>query len=177
MDGISLQIEMILNHCIPTSSDIDECQEDKAVCGNYSACTNTIGSYYCTCLLGYRSRSAVQNFTDVSSSGCIDINECLEDNTICGNHSNCNNTIGSYNCKCHEGYRPLLTADDFTDMDSLACSGVSCQCCLESQDPGNRQCSYGNLQLSNETQTPFCGCILKVLEFIANMNTESTHLL
>ena len=38
---------------------------------------------------------------------CVDINECDEDRpgTIaCGENANCINTIGSFECECHDGY-------------------------------------------------------------------------
>uniref|UniRef100_A0A3Q1GAU6 Uncharacterized protein n=1 Tax=Acanthochromis polyacanthus TaxID=80966 RepID=A0A3Q1GAU6_9TELE len=36
------------------SLDIDECVKHVAICGPNANCTNTIGSYTCTCLSGYR---------------------------------------------------------------------------------------------------------------------------
>ena len=35
------------------STDIDECSEDTDVCDTNAECTNTIGSYNCTCTVGY----------------------------------------------------------------------------------------------------------------------------
>lgn len=37
----------------------------------------------------------------------IDLDECVELNNICGNHSICNNTAGSYNCDCERGFYRL----------------------------------------------------------------------
>ena len=34
-------------------SDIDECSEDKHNCHMDGICTNTNGSFYCTCQVGY----------------------------------------------------------------------------------------------------------------------------
>ena len=41
-----------------------------------------------------------------SGGECNDnIDECTANNeTICGENSNCTNTHGSYRCDCHEGY-------------------------------------------------------------------------
>ena len=33
-----------------------------------------------------------------------DINECTTNATICGNNADCENTIVSYTCSCHQGY-------------------------------------------------------------------------
>lgn len=33
-----------------------------------------------------------------------DIDECTTEASVCPAHSNCNNTVGSYNCSCEEGY-------------------------------------------------------------------------
>ncbi len=44
----------------------------------------------------------------------VDIDECFEGVDMCGQI--CNNTIGSYVCHCHIGYR--------LNMDNLTCSGM-----------------------------------------------------
>ncbi|XP_063787775.1 adhesion G protein-coupled receptor E1-like isoform X2 [Pseudophryne corroboree] len=38
-------------------TDIDECRESSSICGPNSDCTNTFGSYVCTCRSGYRNIS------------------------------------------------------------------------------------------------------------------------
>ena len=35
------------------TTDIDECTEDTDMCDPNAECTNTIGSYNCTCTVGY----------------------------------------------------------------------------------------------------------------------------
>merc|ERR1712136_228260 len=52
-----------------------------------TACTNTIGSYACSCLPGYTGDDA----------GCIDINEC-DYKDACGENEECMNTEGSFTC-------------------------------------------------------------------------------
>ena len=45
-----------LKHCINfsfISADINECSEEQDNCSVNSNCTNTIGSYECTCHTGY----------------------------------------------------------------------------------------------------------------------------
>lgn len=43
---------VFLDFCILT--DVDECVEDPTICGPNSNCTNSIGSYSCVCVSGYR---------------------------------------------------------------------------------------------------------------------------
>lgn len=43
---------MLRNDISASISDIDECQ-DKTLCGPNSICTNTLGSYVCSCEVGY----------------------------------------------------------------------------------------------------------------------------
>ena len=57
-------------------------------------CINTIGSYTCNCLTGFQ--LSFDNHT------CIDFDECIVDNGGC--EQVCENTNGSRNCLCHNGY-------------------------------------------------------------------------
>ncbi|KAM9363638.1 adhesion G protein-coupled receptor E5-like [Symphorus nematophorus] len=68
-------------------------------------CINTIGSYHCQCLPGYRHSKGEVNFTGVEGQ-CLDINECTDNQyvNICGDNGNCSNQMGSYKCNCHFGY-------------------------------------------------------------------------
>ncbi|KAI4989971.1 hypothetical protein ZWY2020_038334 [Hordeum vulgare] len=60
------------------------------------ACAST-HSYRCTCAVGYKGNPYVQN-------GCQDIDECLEDATLCVSGSGtCTNTAGNYTCSCPRG--------------------------------------------------------------------------
>lgn len=73
---------------VTCNADVDECNE--GVCDQ--TCTNTDGSYECSCHHGY---------TNVGEN-CIDIDECATDNGSC-NHL-CANSAGSYKCECFAGY-------------------------------------------------------------------------
>ncbi|XP_034078265.1 latent-transforming growth factor beta-binding protein 2 [Gymnodraco acuticeps] len=75
--------------------DQNECKEfGSSVCGTWR-CENTIGSYRCFmgCQPGLQGDDA---------SDC-DIDECVNE-TMCGNHSFCENTDGSFRCQCDQGY-------------------------------------------------------------------------
>ncbi|XP_070787072.1 adhesion G protein-coupled receptor E5-like [Enoplosus armatus] len=79
--------------------DVNECIEDSNICGHAAYCSNLIGNYSCSCRSGY---------TDANSGpgGCIDIDECKEDEMkdLCGVDGTCENINGSYWCKCPKGY-------------------------------------------------------------------------
>ena len=74
--------------------DINECLT-VGRCGTASAgtCTNTLGSYVCSCSAGYQ----------LSGGVCVDRNECTATPGICGLGS-CSNSTGSYSCSCPVGY-------------------------------------------------------------------------
>ena len=87
--------------------DINECHVDNGGCSQI--CTNTEGSFECFCREGY--------ILDGDGKNCLgtrviyihivyfiftDINECAESNGGCSH--NCNNTEGSFECSCREGY-------------------------------------------------------------------------
>ncbi|KAM3597623.1 uncharacterized protein V6R79_006979 [Siganus canaliculatus] len=80
--------------------DIDECQKTSGICGSYSNCINTVGSYLCTCLDGYNASNAALPVG--SSNQCTDIDECLDN--ICGDDGSCLNNEGSFVCSCNNGF-------------------------------------------------------------------------
>ncbi|KAE8300794.1 CD97 antigen Leukocyte antigen CD97 CD97 antigen subunit alpha CD97 antigen subunit beta Precursor [Larimichthys crocea] len=82
--------------------DEDECVSNVNLCGNYSTCTNTQGSFKCQCLDGYKDTGGKVTFA--GDGQCKDINECTDNRDICGQGGNCSNLIGSYQCTCHSGY-------------------------------------------------------------------------
>ena len=76
-------------------TDIDECNIGTSNCNQL--CNNTMGSYNCSCKIGYE--------LDTDEVTCIDINECnLNDG---GYDGNCENTEGSYICLCPTGHHSL----------------------------------------------------------------------
>ncbi len=104
-------------------TDIDECANSNGGCNQN--CTNTIGSFYCSCGEGYRLGNL--GFTcdgqfvaivRIPTCYCVtnyltDIDECEEESDDCPQI--CSNTIGSYTCGCNLGYQ-LAT-------DQRSCSG------------------------------------------------------
>lgn len=82
-----------------TCEDIDECATGKNQCPFNRQCTNTFGSYYCKCQLGYDLRYISGKYD------CVDVNECASNTHKCSHHAECINTHGSYKCKCKQGFR------------------------------------------------------------------------
>ena len=106
---------------------MDECSSkgDNA-CSIDAICENTIGSYTCSCNEGYKgdgfecegmknkrkkkekekNKQKHKNTDKMSNKLIIDVDECASksDNT-CNINAICENTIGSYNCSCNEGYK------------------------------------------------------------------------
>ena len=78
--------------------DIDECQSRQQNDCEVN-CTNTAGSFECSCPSGYRLSSDLHS--------CEDINECAEKTAHC--EQRCNNTEGSFDCSCFEGFAPNVT--------------------------------------------------------------------
>lgn len=80
-------------------ADIDECAQQGGQFGNHchlnTVCENTIGSYVCNCLPGFRR---------IDKFNCAEFNECLAGLHSCHENAECINTIGSYSCRCKDGY-------------------------------------------------------------------------
>lgn len=80
--------------------DIDECKDIPQICDSNQDCYNTVGSYVCSCKLGFSK--------DHQTGACVDINECQIGKHDCSEAQRCDNTIGSYVCArttgCGTGY-------------------------------------------------------------------------
>ncbi|KAK2152978.1 hypothetical protein NP493_2378g00005 [Ridgeia piscesae] len=73
---------------------IDECVEGTSGCEQ--VCENTIGSYVCSCVDGYK--------LNVNNETClIDIDECSMNNGRCDHV--CSNYDGGFNCSCNIGFQ------------------------------------------------------------------------
>ncbi|XP_026104058.1 CD97 antigen isoform X2 [Carassius auratus] len=73
---------------------------------------------------------------------CVDENECETNPSICGRNATCFNTVGSYYCQCHEGFKPNnQSPHNFTQADSIECKDIN-ECLVNSTDCGpNTTCN------------------------------------
>ncbi|XP_051500907.1 adhesion G protein-coupled receptor E1-like [Myxocyprinus asiaticus] len=100
--------------------DINECEDALSVCGQYSNCTNIIGSHMCSCWSGF---TASNKDSPVSrNNSCQDIDECLVSPSVCGPNSICTNVLGFYNCSCLDGF--TATNTNLTNSISVTCRDV-----------------------------------------------------
>uniref|UniRef100_A0A7N5P504 EGF-like module receptor 1 n=1 Tax=Ailuropoda melanoleuca TaxID=9646 RepID=A0A7N5P504_AILME len=97
-------------------TDINECLST-GVCPEHAECINSLGSYSCSCQVGFISHNSV----------CKDIDECLH---MCPSNATCTNTPGSYFCTCSPGFAPSNGQLSFTGQE-VECRDVD-EC---SQDP------------------------------------------
>ncbi|XP_049495726.1 adhesion G protein-coupled receptor E1 isoform X5 [Panthera uncia] len=97
-------------------TDIDECLSD-GVCPEHAECINSLGSYNCSCQVGFISHNSI----------CEDIDECLY---ISLSNATCTNTPGSYFFTCSPGFAPSNGQLNFTGED-VECRDID-EC---SQDP------------------------------------------
>ncbi|XP_059150288.1 fibrillin-1-like [Physella acuta] len=126
--------------------DEDECASDPDICDQQ--CTNTEGSYYCSCNTGYR-------LDQINKRFCSDINEC--DEKMSGCKQLCVNTEGSYNCSCYEGYQ--LNNDRFTcDLDKTVIDKcLNCQhTCILSRQNGTSICQCDKGYVTDPNNTTEC---------------------
>ena len=81
-------------HC-SLISDINECKQRTDDCHADATCLNTIGSYTCTCHVGYHG----------NGTSCTDDDECTSGTYTCDDTTqSCRNVPGSYKCPCKAGY-------------------------------------------------------------------------
>ena len=113
--------------CILYCADIDECATQTDNCHVNAECTNTDGSFVCTCIVGYEGDGVTctgiirilvlctPNYINVTRIlYCADTDECATQTDNCHVNAECTNTDGSFVCTCIVGY----------DGDGETCTGI-----------------------------------------------------
>ncbi|XP_060798509.1 adhesion G protein-coupled receptor E1-like isoform X2 [Neoarius graeffei] len=130
--------------------DENECDYAPPICDENAICSNTNGSYYCQCAMGYQINSRKVKFTADESVTCRDINECRENKTICGSNADCSNIAGSYYCTCHSGFVASNGKEQFNASQSVTCKDTD-EC------ENNNICGV-NAQCTNTFGSYYCMC-------------------
>ncbi|CAI8034372.1 Mucin-like protein (Fragment) [Geodia barretti] len=102
-------------------ADINECESESSCA---QVCTNTEGSYECSCNRGYV-------VSDSDPTECVDFNECRTLVEHC--EQICTNTDGSFTCSCQTGFRsdgPFCSPErqcnaDYDECGSAFCANIS----------------------------------------------------
>ncbi|KAI8513808.1 hypothetical protein Bbelb_081320 [Branchiostoma belcheri] len=124
--------------CREFQADIDECATDSGGCDQI--CTNLLGSYNCSCRLGFALKA--------DGHGCEDINECATDIGGCGQI--CTNVLGSYTCSCLQGFALKVDGHGCEDIDECATDSGGCgQICTNLLGSYNCSCRKGFALIAN----------------------------
>ena len=95
--------------------NINECTTGSNNCPAYSQCTDTVGSFECTCVEGrvLDRVFAPDTLNEIElTSICRDVDECQEGTDKCVN-SDCDNSEGSYLCNCYQGSDSNNISEEF----------------------------------------------------------------
>ncbi|XP_037398374.1 adhesion G protein-coupled receptor E2-like isoform X4 [Pygocentrus nattereri] len=146
-----------------TCTDVNECSKMTDFCGPNSKCTNTPGSYFCTCKEGFVSSNGEKKFNGSQGVTCKDVNECSKMTDFCGPNSNCTNTPGSYFCTCKEGFVSSNGEKKFNGSQGVTCKDEN-ECEFEDPICGENAVCY------NTNGNYYCQCELGYQEASGKVN-------
>ncbi|CAH3171492.1 unnamed protein product [Porites lobata] len=120
--------------------DIDECSVSPSVCDINANCSNTRGSYYCTCKAGYTGdgKTCQESVFFLINFFFLDTDECSASPSVCDINANCSNTRGSYYCTCKTGF----TGDGKNCQDIDECSASPYVCDINANCSNTRGSYY-----------------------------------
>ncbi|KAJ8936985.1 hypothetical protein NQ314_012067 [Rhamnusium bicolor] len=99
------------------------CEPDGTCPSGAECITITGGVSYCACPKGFRA---------LPDGSCVDINECMEQQQVCGYGAECTNRPGSYECNCPLGY----SGDPYNGL----CSPAQKKCINDKECSQNERC-------------------------------------
>ncbi|XP_035689613.1 matrilin-2-like [Branchiostoma floridae] len=132
--GVGLICLVLVYYCLPERSsltDKNECSSNNGGCDQ--TCTNTRGSYTCSCRQGF--------VLDSDGRGCSDHDECAAGDHGC--QQQCQNSHGGYSCGCEDGYELGSNGKTCNDIDECASNPCS-QTCTQNAPGHGYQCSCGD---------------------------------
>eukprot|EP00735_Rhodelphis_limneticus_P009807 TRINITY_DN2875_c0_g1::TRINITY_DN2875_c0_g1_i1::g.6023::m.6023 TRINITY_DN2875_c0_g1::TRINITY_DN2875_c0_g1_i1::g.6023 ORF type:complete len:406 (-),score=68.45,sp/Q61555/FBN2_MOUSE/41.77/2e-32,sp/Q61555/FBN2_MOUSE/40.12/4e-23,sp/Q61555/FBN2_MOUSE/39.02/2e-22,sp/Q61555/FBN2_MOUSE/37.20/5e-19,sp/Q61555/FBN2_MOUSE/35.00/5e-19,sp/Q61555/FBN2_MOUSE/32.78/2e-18,sp/Q61555/FBN2_MOUSE/36.14/3e-17,sp/Q61555/FBN2_MOUSE/31.75/9e-17,sp/Q61555/FBN2_MOUSE/36.65/2e-16,sp/Q61555/FBN2_MOUSE/32.53/1e-14,sp/Q61555/F len=103
--ALLLFVALLLASSLPVQSfgahhrrteDVNECTMNLHNCGTHGTCSNTAGSFTCTCHSGYQ--------PSTGAVACTNENECTLSKHNCGTNAACTDTDGAFSCSCNAGY-------------------------------------------------------------------------
>lgn len=149
---------------ISKCEDVNECTDNTSGC--VQTCTNTDGSYMCSCRAGYR-LNANRHF-------CDDINECIEKTHHC--QQVCINTDGGYNCSCEAGYSLGINGSCIQiESANATCHTAGCsQGCKVLNNTAECFCLAGYTRSNKTVCTDVDECRLSVCSQVCN-NTPGSY--
>ncbi|XP_069043454.1 sushi domain-containing protein 1 isoform X7 [Lepisosteus oculatus] len=112
-------LQLQIYDAVATSDTLDVCSS----CHINATCDprkDGTGGKMCNCLWGFMGNGRTQ---------CIDKDECqIGTHKICGEHTVCHNTYGSFYCTCQHGYSPTNNMPVFIPNDGTFCQDIDeCQ--------------------------------------------------
>ncbi|XP_054418047.1 adhesion G protein-coupled receptor E2-like [Pteronotus mesoamericanus] len=120
-------------------------------CPPQSTCVNATA---CRCAQGFSSSSG--EIVTKASETCDDINECESPSTVsCGKFANCQNTEGSYYCRCNSGYRLVSGAARFSNESENTCQGEGLLVFSASLEVGGSRAGPSSLASPVMSNNPF----------------------
>ena len=94
--------------------DVDECVQNIDGCAENATCSDTEGSYECTCDPGFTGdgfNCTSQSDKAIHYENCFqveylstDVDECSSPYLPCDSNAICTDTIGSFTCHCKPGF-------------------------------------------------------------------------
>eukprot|EP00735_Rhodelphis_limneticus_P009809 TRINITY_DN2875_c0_g1::TRINITY_DN2875_c0_g1_i3::g.6029::m.6029 TRINITY_DN2875_c0_g1::TRINITY_DN2875_c0_g1_i3::g.6029 ORF type:complete len:359 (-),score=56.95,sp/P35555/FBN1_HUMAN/47.97/9e-27,sp/P35555/FBN1_HUMAN/39.32/7e-20,sp/P35555/FBN1_HUMAN/37.90/6e-16,sp/P35555/FBN1_HUMAN/36.97/4e-15,sp/P35555/FBN1_HUMAN/37.04/6e-14,sp/P35555/FBN1_HUMAN/38.98/1e-13,sp/P35555/FBN1_HUMAN/36.59/7e-13,sp/P35555/FBN1_HUMAN/38.66/2e-12,sp/P35555/FBN1_HUMAN/34.33/6e-12,sp/P35555/FBN1_HUMAN/32.33/7e-12,sp/P35555/F len=169
--ALLLFVALLLASSLPVQSfgahhrrteDVNECTMNLHNCGTHGTCSNTAGSFTCTCHSGYQ--------PSTGAVACTNENECTLSKHNCGTNAACTDTDGAFSCSCNAGYsgnglscanideciqntdncHADATCTDTVGSFTCACSagyyGDGVSSCVTCTEPGCADCSREALQ-------------------------------